>query len=99
VSADLFDRLATTLEERTELSRLEARGTLRLALKNAGLEPEKLTPSYAEALVKKILPRELESRGVPDVPGVCDAVPRAAQQAGAAADAHRPEALFERLGS
>jgi len=98
MSESLFDRMAQVLEERTSLSRLEARGTLRLVLRDAGLEPDKLTPRYAEAVVEKMLPKALQSRGVTEASEACVAVAQVAQASGAgAADAHRPETLFERL--
>lgn len=98
MSAGLFDRLADRLEQRTGFSRLEARGTLRLALREAGLEPGKLTREYARAVMEKMLPRELEARGIADAAALCASI--AAEipaMDGGAADAHRPETLFERL--
>ena len=43
MASGLFECAAEWLEKRTSLERLEARGTLRLALKTAGLEPATLT--------------------------------------------------------
>ncbi len=41
----LFEFIAAQLEERTALDKLEARGTLRIALKEAGLDLRAVTPS------------------------------------------------------
>ncbi|MDX1650545.1 MAG: hypothetical protein R3263_11900 [Myxococcota bacterium] len=98
MSTALFDRLADRLEQRTGFTRLEARGTLRLALREAGLEPEKLTRDYARAVVDRMLPRELETRGVPDAARLCASIAaEIADMDDGVADAHRPETLFERL--
>lgn len=98
MSDGLFDLIAGLLEERTPLNRLEARGTVRLALREVGLEPAKLTQQHAIAVVEKCLPQALQSRGVADVREVCAVIVAAlrASEAGAG-DAVRPETLFERL--
>lgn len=94
----LFDALAAELEARTSFNSLEARGTLRLALRKAGLEPGKLTREHTTALVEKILPEELRARGVDEVEGVCHALlERIAGLPDESAEGHRPETLFERL--
>ncbi len=59
-----FEWLCTALEESTTLERLEARGTVRIALKEAGLEPRTVTPGELRVVVQKIMPRELRNRGV-----------------------------------
>lgn len=94
----LFDELAAALEERTSFNSLEARGTLRLALRKAGLEPDKLTRAHTAALVRKILPEELRARGVPEADEVCEALAAGIENSRhGVAEAHRPETLFERL--
>lgn len=94
----LFDALAEELEARTSFDSLEARGTVRLALRKAGLEPGKLTREHTNALVEKILPEELRARGVDEVDGVCHALlRRVAGMPDESAVGHRPETLFERL--
>lgn len=64
--ADLtaFDFVCEELEQRSSLSRLEARGTVRLALKQAGLEARATTPAQMIVVCEKILPVELENRGI-----------------------------------
>jgi hypothetical protein len=74
VACQLFDLAAERLEHHTALDRLEARGTLRLALKAAGLEPKGVTSEQLRVLFERVLPGELETRGVSDAASVCRAV-------------------------
>ena len=69
--APAFDWICREIEERTTLDRLEARGTVRIALKEAGLDSRGVTPAQLKVVIEKVLPRELGSRGVDDAPGVC----------------------------
>jgi hypothetical protein len=55
-----------TLERLTQLSRLQARGTVRLVLRQAGLEPHAVTPEQLTVVVERLLPAALSSRHVPD---------------------------------
>jgi uncharacterized small protein (DUF1192 family) len=101
MASGLFDCAAEWLEKRTSLERLEARGTLRLALKTAGLEPATLTLDQLRVVFERVLPGELEMRGVDEAPGVCEALmdeiarSPAAQSASSGAGA---DAVFRRLG-
>jgi hypothetical protein len=96
-----FEWLCTALEESTTLERLEARGTVRIALKEAGLEPRAVTPAEMRVVVQKVLPRELRQRGVQNEMALCDRLVAGLQaletQAGAAAT-DTPDAIFRRLG-
>jgi hypothetical protein len=96
-----FEWLCTALEESTTLERLEARGTVRIALKEAGLEPRTVTPSELRVVVQKILPRELRNRGVQNEAALCDRLVAGLQvlerQPGAPT-ADTPDAIFRRLG-
>ncbi len=49
MDATLFDLTAERLEHHVGLDRLAARGTLRIALKAAGLEPKNLTGAQLQA--------------------------------------------------
>jgi len=66
-----FAWLCSELESATALSRLEARGTVRLALKEVGLLAADLTPQQAATVAERVLPKELESRGIPHAADVC----------------------------
>lgn len=96
----LFDLSAEGLEQQTALDRLEARGTLRIALKSAGLEPRGLTVEQLRVLFEKVMPDELEKRGIERASAVCATVFESVS-AGAsndAADSTDPDAVFGRLG-
>ena len=70
----LFDAAAESLERHTSLNRLEARGTLRIALKAAGLEPVSATAEQLQVVFEKLMPGELEKRAVSDGEAVCRTV-------------------------
>lgn len=70
--AQLFDRACHELERVTELSRVEARGTLRIALKEAGYEPGNVNRPQLLAVVFHSLPHELKARGLGDAQSICD---------------------------
>ena len=100
MAADLFDFAAERLEHHTGFSQLEARGTLRIALKVAGLDPSAFTAGQLCVVFEKVMPGELDSRGVSDVQDVCAAVLADLQSVGdAAADASAtsPDEIFRRL--
>ena len=100
MAADLFDFTAERLEHHTGFNRLEARGTLRIALKAAGLEPKNLTGTQLQVVFEKVMPGELDSRGVSDVQDVCAAVLADLESAGDAAEnasATSPDEIFRRL--
>ncbi len=100
MDATLFDLAAERLEHHVGFDRLAARGTLRLALKAAGLEPNNLTGAQLQVVFEKVMPGELDSRGVSDAQDVCAAVLADLGSAGgAAADARAtsPDDIFRRL--
>jgi hypothetical protein len=74
MDSSLFDLTAKHLEHRTDFDHIEARGTLRLALDKAGLSPKSLTLQQLQVVFQKVLPKELELRGVRFVPAVCSSV-------------------------
>ena len=102
MDATLFDLAAERLENHTGIDRLEARGTLRIALKAAGLEPNNLTGAQLQVVFEKVMPGELESRGINNVPDVCAAVLSDLARAGGAAavaSATSPDDIFRRLAN
>ncbi len=74
MAADWFDFTAERLEHHTSLDRLEARGTLRIALKIAGLTAKAVTAGQLCVVFEKVMPDELEKRDVNDAAAVCSAV-------------------------
>ena len=100
MDATLFDFAADRLEHHAGLDRLEARGTLRIALKAAGLEPKNLTGAQLQVVFEKVMPGELDSRGVSNMQDVCAAVLADladARDAAVDASATSPDEIFRRL--
>lgn len=69
--SNAFVWLCDQVETITNLSRLEARGTVRIALKELGLLPADLAPLQAAKVAEHVLPRELATRGVDDAAAIC----------------------------
>lgn len=100
MAAAIFDFVCDQLETQTQLARLEARGTLRLALKEAGLAAGTVTGKQMAVVLAKLMPGEMRARGVASADEVCRSIAAAleAQFPGEAnASAESPEAIFRRL--
>jgi len=97
-NSEAFDKACSLLEEETDLSRLEARGTIRLALKQSGLSPASVVASELSVVVREILPKELDSRGVQDAEQVCVRLQAGLARIGDAPRGETPESVFSRLG-
>ncbi len=100
MDAALFDLAAERLEHHAHFDRLAARGTLRIALKSAGLTVKSVTARDLCVVFEKVMPGELDSRGVSGVQAVCAAVLADLQSAGGAeedASATSPDEIFRRL--
>ena len=100
MAAAIFDFVADELETQTELARLEARGTLRLALKEAGLDAGTVTAEQMAVVLAKRMPGEMLARGVASAEEVCRRIAaglaaRFPDEAAPAAES--PEAIFRRL--
>jgi hypothetical protein len=93
-----FDFVCSELEKDTSLDRLEARGTVRLALKGAGLEARSVTPDQIAVVVEKLLPGELESRGIEDAAALCARIKSGLSSVSAGDQVETPDAVFQRLG-
>jgi hypothetical protein len=101
VADTLFDVSAEILERHTRFNRLEARGTLRLALKAAGLELESVTAEQMQVVFEKLMPGELQKRDVNDATVVCAAVAKeiaSVRVAPEADDSDDLDSVFGRLG-
>jgi hypothetical protein len=96
----LFEFVASRLEERTELDKLEARGTLRIALKEAGLDPRSVTAEQMSVMLVRTMPKELASRGVAQPDSICEGLAAAVKDFHGAAPraVESPEDVFRRLG-
>ena len=98
---NLFEFVAAKVEERTDLDKLEARGTVRIALKEAGLDPRSVTVEQMAVMLEKTLPKELETRGVTGAAELCRGLVAALKGFSATAprSSHEsPEDVFRRLG-
>jgi hypothetical protein len=69
-----FERSCAELEQATSFDARSARGTVRLALKEAGLDSREVTSAQMIVVVKRVLPLELKRRGVKDADQVCSAI-------------------------
>lgn len=70
----IFEWMSSALEQRTALSRLESRGTLRLVLKELGLNPGNVTAKQMQVIVQRVLAPALEKRRVAGAADLCAAL-------------------------
>jgi hypothetical protein len=98
-SSVAFEWLCDQLETATSMTRLESRGTVRLSLKAAGLDPGTVTQRELEVVLERVLPRELESRNIEGWNGICEELARRLETAKLMEPqaAERPESVFARL--
>lgn len=66
-----FEFVAEVLERETYFDRLQARGTVRLALRELGIEARSVTPAQMVTVIKRRLPHELETRGIKNGDTLC----------------------------
>jgi hypothetical protein len=96
-----FAWVCEQLERATALSAIEARGTVRLALKQAGLDSRAVTGAEMAVLLTKVMPLELQQRAVENAARLCEELAtriKGEHLAEAATDAKSVEAVFRRLG-
>ncbi len=96
--AAAFEWLCNELERASSLDRLETRGTVRLALKQAGLEARSVTPDQMKVVLEKVLPIELEARGIGDAAGICGGLLPGLANVQDAGATESPDEVFRRLG-
>ena len=100
MAAWIFEFVADALERRTDLDKLEARGTVRLALKEAGLDARTVTVEQMQVMLEKVMANEIRSRGVNDPDAVCAGIVTALKDSdheSATTDSESPESIFRRL--
>ncbi len=99
-SSAAFDHVCTGLEQNSILDRLEARGTVRIALKAAGLDAANVAPQQMSVVLEKVLPGELEARGLEDPGTICQrlSVGLDSLESGES-PSDTPDAVFARLGA
>jgi hypothetical protein len=93
-----FTVVCEKLEGLTKMDRLQARGTVRLALKEAGLDSASVTPREMSALVEKVLPAELKARGIAAPESICSELRVALSMLPQEELAETPDRVFARLG-
>jgi hypothetical protein len=94
-----FDFVCSQIERATELSTLEARGTVRLALKAAGMDAKSVGVSQMRVVLDKVMPGELRNRGCADPERVCaDIATQLGAKTFATPSGDSPETIFARLG-
>lgn len=67
----VFNRVAKALEDATQLSAPQARGTIRIVLRKGGLEPSSVKPDEIQRVLNDLLPHELSVRGYEDTESIC----------------------------
>lgn len=100
MAASIFELVAEELERRTDLAKLEARGTVRLALKEAGLEGRSVTEEQMVVMLRKVMPDQMRSRGVERPEQICEAIITALKSSSGGSSppkAESPEDIFRRL--
>ena len=100
MSESLFEFVASELERRSGLDELEARGTIRLALKSSGLTARDVTQEQMAVVLAQVMPRELHVRGIEDPETVCAELAQAVKDIkieGGESASGSPEDVFRRL--
>lgn len=93
-----FELASTQLERATDLDRLEARGTLRLALKAVHFDSRTVDARQLRMVVERVLPDELVRRGIEDAATVCRRMSAALEDLeGSGEELQSPDAVFGRL--
>jgi len=96
----VFERVAADLEAHTSLGRMQARGTVRLALREAGLEGSEVTQDQMLTVVDRLLPVELASLQIDGTDRICAALREAIETMSADAfpGSEGADEIFRRLG-
>lgn len=95
----VFEWVCGELEQRTNLERLAARGTVRLALKKGGLDASAVSRDQMMVIIQKVLPEELGSRGVENSEAVCSTLSTGLSRLQVdASPSESPDEVFQRLG-
>ncbi len=94
----VFGWVSDALERLTQLKRIEARGTVRLVLKDAGLEPGTVSVAEMQVVLERLMPRALEKRKVSDAAEVCATMKRELAERGPLVTDESAYDVFRRLG-
>ena len=99
MDSNAFTIVSDRLSELSDLDRLEARGTVRLAFKEAGVDIGSFGMDELAAVFAKIMPRELKARGCSEPEAVCEAVMSSLDGALPETAARSSDEIMRRLGS
>ena len=94
-----FETVCEALETTTPLDRLESRGTVRLALKQAGFEPRSITAEQMAVVVERVLPPELAARGVRRADVFCALALEQLEPLASEPSPETPDDVFARLAA
>ncbi len=94
----VFDWACSVIESGSTLNRMQVRGTLRLALKQAGLDGDSLSTGQLRVIARRVLPSELRLRGVAGHEAICAKLEACPDGLGGADRSALPEAVFDRFG-
>ena len=93
-----FATVSQQIEQRTDLDRLESRGTVRLALQKAGLDAASVTPRQMGVVLERVLPGELTGRGVANAESLCRGLVSLVTALPEESAGDTPDQVFQRLG-
>ena len=93
-----FTVVCEELERGTALDRLQARGTVRLALKQAGLDPSAVSGREMSVVLEKILPAQLRLRGIASPESICRELGASLSTLPREEGGETPDRVFARLG-
>jgi len=93
-----FEAVCSELAGFPNMDRWTARGTLQLALMDAGLEASNASAEQLMIVVDRLLPRQLQSHAGADVNAICTRL-RDVLSLLPASKGDSPEAVFARMGS
>jgi len=97
VASSAFEAAQGALERSAGMERWTARGALQLALMDAGLEAANVTAAQRKVVVDRLLPKQLQSQKVADIPATCEKVRDALALLGDEPKADSPDRVFSRL--
>ncbi|MFI5316715.1 MAG: hypothetical protein ACHQ6T_13525 [Myxococcota bacterium] len=92
-----FEAVCAELSAANGMDRWTARGTLQLALMDAGLDAGSVSASQLAIVIERLLPRQLQSHGGVDVPGVCSRLADVLRMMPAPAAGESADEIFARL--
>jgi len=92
-----FEFVCSELERLSQMTRLEARGTVRLALKDAGFAVGEVRPQEMLVVLMKLMPKELVSRGIASGEEICREISAGIVRLKDERSTSTPEAVFSRL--